>query len=66
MNTGEVQCMMFYCDPMNSNQKSECEKNHEFIRYVIPKGKTMDHSLKKEASPIWRRLPFLEWHIKPS
>ena len=28
---------MFYCDPMNSNQKSNCERNHEFIRYIIPK-----------------------------
>lgn len=35
--TGEIQCRVFYCDPMNSNQKSNCERNHELIRYVIPK-----------------------------
>lgn len=34
--TGEVQCRVFYCDPMNSNQKSNCERNHKLIRYVIP------------------------------
>lgn len=37
--TGEIQCRVFYCDPMNSNQKSNCERNHELIRYVIPKGR---------------------------
>lgn len=32
---------VFYCDPMASWQKPRVEKNHEFIRYVIPKGKSM-------------------------
>ena len=41
--TGEKQCRVFYCDPQNSNQKAGCEKNHELIRYISPKGKTMDH-----------------------
>lgn len=35
---------VFYCDPYASNQKGRLEKNHEFIRYVIPKGKSM-HNL---------------------
>ena len=39
METGEIQCKVFYCDPQNSNQKSGCERNHEFIRYIIPKNK---------------------------
>jgi len=40
--TGELQCRLFYCDPQQSNQKSNCERNHEFIRYVIPKKTSMD------------------------
>ena len=40
--TGERRCRVFYCDPMASWQKAELEKNHEFIRYVIPKGKSFD------------------------
>lgn len=40
--TGERQCRVFYCDPMRTNQKSECERNHQLIRYVIPKGTSMD------------------------
>jgi IS30 family transposase len=33
---------VFYCDPQASWQKPHIEKNHEYIRYVIPKGKTLD------------------------
>ena len=32
--------LVFYCDPMASWQKGRLEKNHEFIRYVLPKGKS--------------------------
>lgn len=34
---------IFYCNPTASYQKGMIEKNHEFIRYVIPKGTTMDN-----------------------
>lgn len=33
---------IFYCDPMASWQKPHIERNHEYIRYVIPKGKSME------------------------
>ncbi len=33
---------VFYCDPMRSCQKGSCEKNHEFIRRIIPKGSDLD------------------------
>ncbi len=33
---------VYYCDPMASWQKPHIEKNHEYIRYVLPKGKSMD------------------------
>lgn len=39
---GDPRCKLFYCDPMASWQKAEIEKNHEFIRYVIPKGMPFD------------------------
>lgn len=37
-NTGEKLCNLFYCDPNCSWQKGSIEKNHEFIRYILPKG----------------------------
>ena len=33
---------LFYCDPGKSWQKGSIEKNHEYIRYVLPKGSTFD------------------------
>lgn len=38
VNTGEKVCSLFYCDPNCSWQKGSIEKNHEFIRYILPKG----------------------------
>ena len=39
MMTGESRCNLFYCDPLASCQKGELEKNHEYIRYILPKGR---------------------------
>jgi len=32
----EARCRIFYCDPMQSSQKAECECNHNYIRDIIP------------------------------
>ena len=37
-DTGEILSQVFYCDPNSSWQKGTLEKNHEYIRYVLPKG----------------------------
>lgn len=37
-NTGEKISSLFYCDPSASWQKGSIEKNHEYIRYILPKG----------------------------
>lgn len=49
-STGQLQCRLFYCDPMNTNQKAECERNHELIRYILPKGHTMDHLSQEDVN----------------
>lgn len=41
--TGEIISHIFYCDPRASWQKGAIEKNHEYIRYVLPKGSTFDN-----------------------
>jgi hypothetical protein len=33
---------MFYCDPQAPFQKGSAERNHEFIRRFLPKGKSLD------------------------
>lgn len=40
--SGKTRYKVFFCDPQASWQKAELEKNHEFIRYVIPKGQSLN------------------------
>ena len=40
---GAVRAQVFYCEPNRADQKGALEKNHEFIRYIIPKGKTFEN-----------------------
>jgi IS30 family transposase len=39
---GNKRTTVFYCDPNASFQKPHVEVNHEFIRRVLPKGKSFD------------------------
>ena len=47
---GKFRTYVFYCDPYESNQKGKLEKNHEFIRYIIPKGKSMANYTQADFS----------------
>ena len=63
--TGEIQCRVFYCDPMNSNQKSNCERNHELIRYVIPKNQAKECYTKEEIRDMMNNInsyPRKKWN----
>ena len=37
---GSKSTTIFYCDPYCFWQKGACEKNHEYIRYIRPKGRS--------------------------
>lgn len=45
--TGEKLINVFYTEPYSSWQKGGIERNHEFIRYIIPKGISFDNLNKK-------------------
>lgn len=40
---GSKRSYIYYCEPNRSDQKAKVEKNHEYIRYIIPKGTSMDN-----------------------
>jgi len=40
---GTIRTRIFYCDPQASWQKPNVELNHEFIRRILPKGKSFNH-----------------------
>lgn len=39
---GQRRTRIYYCDPQASWQKPHIEKNHEYIRYVLPRGKSFN------------------------
>ena len=47
---GKHRTYVFYCDPYVSNQKARLEKNHEYIRYFIPKGQSMHRFSQKDIN----------------
>lgn len=48
-NEGISRTRIFYCNPRASYQKGMIEKNHEFIRYVLPKGSSFDELLQTDV-----------------
>ena len=47
-----IRTSMFYCDPMQSGQKGRLEKNHEYIRYVIPKGTSLNQYTQDDMTQL--------------
>ena len=47
---------LFYCDPMASWQKPHIEKNHEFIRYVVPRGKTLNAYTQEDMTLLMNHI----------
>ena len=53
---GELITKVFFCDPYKSSQKGACERNHEFIRYVLPKGVSFDNLNQKDVDLIFSHI----------
>lgn len=47
---------IFYCDPQAAWQKSRIEKNHEYIRYAIPKGKSLNGYTQAELTLLMNHI----------
>jgi len=47
---GDRRAHLFYCDPNAPFQKGAAERNHEFIRLFIPKGKPFDDYTQTDIS----------------
>ena len=52
----EYRTKLFYCDPMASWQKAHIEKNHEYIRYVTPKGKTLTPYTQEDMTLLMNHI----------
>jgi IS30 family transposase len=60
---GAPRSRVFYCDPRATNQKSRIERNHEFLRMVLPKGSSFD-SLTQET--LDRVMSHINSYSRPS
>ena len=45
-----VNLQLYYCDPLASFQKPNVELNHEFIRKILPKGRSFDDLTQSDIS----------------
>ena len=54
--TGEKLINIFYTEPYSSWQKGGIERNHEFIRYIIPKGISFDNLTKKNVTDMMNNI----------
>ena len=52
LETGEKLVNLFYCDPYSSWQKGTLEKNHTYIRYILPKGSSFAGLNQKDCDLI--------------
>ena len=55
-STGEYVTHLFFCEPHMSCQKGMIEKNHEFIRYVLPKGSSFKMIDQEECDLIMNNI----------
>ena len=55
-NTNEKLVNIFYTEPYSSWQKGGIERNHEFIRYIIPKGISFDKLTNKNVIDMMNNI----------
>ena len=54
--TEEILSHVFYCDPGAAWQKGAIEKNHEYIRYVLPKGSSFDKLTQEKVNMLMSNI----------
>ena len=53
---GEISFKTFYCNPYASYEKGGCERNHEFFRYMIKKGVSLDDISQDKINDIFSNI----------
>ena len=51
-----IRTSIYYCDPMCSWQKPHCEKNHEYIRKICPKGTSFDDCSQEDITRMMSHI----------
>ena len=48
----------FYTNHYKANDKPHCERNHEFIRYIIPKSTSLDNLTQDKVNLMFSHINF--------
>lgn len=54
--TGEHRCKIFYCDPMQSSQKPDCEVNHNYVRDILPNKTDLSPLTQEDINLIFSHI----------
>ncbi len=49
-------CKIFFCEPNRSDQKGSCENHHKMIRYVIPKGTSLEPYMQEDINLMMNHI----------
>lgn len=55
-DTGEILSHVYYAKPYCSGDKGGCERNHEFFRYFIPKGKSIQNLTQSDVDIMFSQI----------
>jgi IS30 family transposase len=53
---GNDRTRIFYCDPMQSSQKPHVENNHNYVRDIIPNGKSMSDLTQSDVDLMFSHI----------
>ena len=54
--TGEMRSNIFYCDPQMPSQKPHVENNHNYVRDIIPNGKSLKDLNQEDLELVFSHI----------
>ena len=54
--TGEIRSNIFYCDPQTPSQKPHVENNHNYVRDIIPNGKSLKNLTQEDFNLMFSHI----------
>ena len=54
--TGEIRANIFYCDPQTPSQKPHVENNHNYVRDIIPNGKSLKNLIQEDLNLMFSHI----------
>lgn len=56
VQTGEIRTSLFYCDPQTPSQKPHVENNHNYVRDVLPNGKSLKKLTQEDLNLMFSHI----------